>query len=128
MDEAEYPDSKQNRAHDGEDRSDADITERRVEVSHRLLDWHRYLLQGGQAGQVIGDHLSHGGSFASDCSAVREHHNGHRDEPSGGHVPTLSRTHQRSGTAHRREPVADSQHRASVPGSTVVDAELWPMR
>lgn len=38
-------------------------------------------------------------SFASACSAVREHHNGDRDEPSGGHVPALSRTHQRPGTA-----------------------------
>lgn len=99
MDEAKHPDSKQNHAHNGEARSDTDTTERRVEMSHRFLDRHRDLLQGGQAGQVVGDHLSHGGSFASACSAVREHHNGDRDEPSGDHVPALSRTHQRPGTA-----------------------------
>ncbi|MBV7295569.1 hypothetical protein KRX51_06510 [Corynebacterium sp. TAE3-ERU12] len=64
-----------------------------------------------------------GGSFASACSTVREHHNGHRDESSGGHVPTLSRTRPKPGTPYRREAVADSQLRASVPGSAVVDIE-----
>lgn len=89
VDEAEHPDSDQNCAHDVEDRHDTDAAERRVEASRSLLDRYRDLLQSGQVGQVVGDHLSHGGSFASACSAVREHHNSHRDEPSDGHVPTL---------------------------------------